>query len=155
MLHITAVPDATFLMNLSNGVHWLHLQENNGEDFSHDQAYCAPISHVSANQLCTAKTLWTAGPFVAANLTKADMSQLVPELEQLAYDIPDSWSTELRAMRVDLGVNPGLLLQGTNLLCGGTGNCQIFVFRRVHGKWMSLFEDQAPICERVTFGAGH
>jgi hypothetical protein len=82
----------------------------------------------------TAKTLGTADTFAAAKLTQKEVSQLIPALEQLAYDIPDSWSTELRAKRIDLGGSPGLVLEGTNLLCGGTGNCQIFVFRRVNGR---------------------
>jgi hypothetical protein len=102
----------------------------------------------------TAKTLDTADTFAAAKLTQKEVSQLIPALEQLAYDIPDSWSTELRAKRIDLGSSSGLVLEGTNLLCGGTENCQIFVFRRVHDRWISLFQGQAPICEAVTFGQG-
>jgi hypothetical protein len=46
------------------------------------------------------------------------------------------------------------VLEGTNLLCGGTGNCQIFVFREVHDRWISLFQGQAPIGEAFTFGPG-
>jgi len=38
----------------------------------------------------------------------------------------------------DLGSSPGLVLEGTNLLCGGTGNCQIFVFRRVNDRFSLL-----------------
>jgi hypothetical protein len=102
----------------------------------------------------TAKTLGTADTFAAAKLMQKEVSQLIPALEQLAYDIPDSWNTELRAKRIDLGSSPGLVLEGTNLLCGGTGNCQIFVFRRVNDRWISLFQGQAPICETFTFGPG-
>jgi len=102
----------------------------------------------------TAKTLGTADTFAAAKLTQEEVSQLIPALEQLAYDTPDSWNTELRAKRIDLGSSPGLVLEGTNLLCGGTGNCQIFVFRRVNDRWISLFQGQAPICEAFTFGPG-
>ena len=102
----------------------------------------------------TAKTLGTADTFAAAKLTQKDDSQLIPALEQLAYDTPDSWKTELRAKRIDLGSSPGLVLEGSDLLCGGTGNCQIFVFRRVNDRWISLFQGQAPICEAFTFGPG-
>lgn len=82
------------------------------------------------------------------------ISQLDPTLEKLAYDIPASWNTELRAKPIDLGSSPGLVLEGTDLLCGGTGNCQIFVFRRLNNGWISLFQGQAPICEVFTIGPG-
>lgn len=102
----------------------------------------------------TAKTLATADTFAAAKLMQKEVSQLIPALQELAYDIPDSWNTELRAKRIDLGSNPGLVLEGSNLLCGGTGNCQIFVFRRANDRWVSLFQGQAPICEAFTFEPG-
>jgi hypothetical protein len=98
------------------------------------------------------KTLGAADTFAAAKLTKKEITQLIPVLQQLAYDIPDSWNTELRAWRVDLGNRPGLVLEGTNLLCGGTGNCQIFVFRNVNEQWVSLFQAEAPIGDTFTFG---
>lgn len=98
------------------------------------------------------KTLGAADTFAAAKLTKKEISQLIPVLEQLAYDIPDSWNTELRARRVDLGNSEGLVFEGTNLLCGGTGNCQIFVFRKVNDQWVSLFQGEAPIGDAFTFG---
>ncbi len=101
-----------------------------------------------------AKTLGTGDTFAAAKLTEKEVSQIISALEQLAYDIPDSWNTELRTKRIDLGGSPGLVLEGTNLLFGGTGNCQIFVFRRVNDRWISLFQDQAPICEAFTIGPG-
>lgn len=104
--------------------------------------------------VATSETLGTRDTFSAAKLTKQEITQLVPILEQLAYDIPDSWETELRAKRVDLGDSQGLVLQGTSLLCGGTGNCQVFIFRRMNGRWVSLFQRQGPICETFTFGPG-
>ena len=88
----------------------------------------------------SSQTLGTSDTFTAAKLTKQEITQLIPILEQLAYDIPDSWDTELRAKRIELGNSQGLVLEGTNLLCGGTGNCQIFVFRRVNSRWISLFQ---------------
>jgi len=93
----------------------------------------------------SAKTVGIRDTFETAKLTQKEVSQLVPTLEKLAYDIPTSWNTELRAKRIDLGSIPGLVLEGTDLLCGGTGNCQIFVFRRVNNRWISLFQGQAPM----------
>jgi hypothetical protein len=98
------------------------------------------------------KTLGAAETFAAAKLPKKEITQLIPVLEQLAYDIPDSWNTELRARRVDLGNSEGLVLEGTNLLCGGTGNCQIFVFRKVNEQWVPLFQAEAPLGDAFTFG---
>jgi hypothetical protein len=99
-----------------------------------------------------AKTIGAAETLDAAKLTRKEIIQLIPVLEQQAYDIPDSWNTELRARRVDLGSSSGLVLEGTNLLCGATGNCQIFIFRRVNGQWVSLFKGEAPIGDAFTFG---
>ena len=89
--------------------------------------------------IATAKTLGTADTFAAAKLMQKEVSQLIPTLEELAYDSPDSWNTELRAKRIDLGSSPGLALEGTNLLCCGTGNCKIFVFRRVNVRCIFMF----------------
>jgi hypothetical protein len=91
--------------------------------------------------------------FAAAHLSSQEADEVIHAVSDCAFDIPDSWETELRARRVDLGAAPGLLLQGTNLLCGGTGNCQIFVLRKVNQRWTSLFgNEQAPIAEGYLFG---
>jgi hypothetical protein len=102
----------------------------------------------------SSKTLGTADTFAAARFTEKEITQLIPVLEELAYDIPDSWNSELRAKRIDLGNSPGVVLEGTNLLCGATGNCQIFVFRKVKDRWISLFQGEAPIGDAFTFGPG-
>jgi len=36
----------------------------------------------------------------------------------------------------------------------GRETAQIFVFREVHDRWISLFQGQAPIGEAFTFGPG-
>ena len=104
--------------------------------------------------LANSKTLGAADTFAAAKLTPKEITQIIPVLEHLAYDIPDSWNNELRAKRIDLGNSQGLVLEGTNLLCGATGNCQIFVFRRVNQRWISLFQEEAPIGDAFAFGPG-
>ena len=73
-------------------------------------------------------------------------------MEQSAYDTPDSWEKELRVRRVDLGSGPGVVLRGTALLCGATGNCQIWVFRKMDGRWVSLFGNEAPVAEGFQLG---
>jgi hypothetical protein len=87
------------------------------------------------------------------NLSASELTQVIAGVEAFAYDSPDSWEKELLARRVSLGAAPGLVLQGTNLLCGGTGNCQIFVFRRVGQDWVPLFAgEEAPVVEGFSFG---
>jgi hypothetical protein len=87
------------------------------------------------------------------NLPQSELTQVTSGVEAAAFDSPDSWEKELRARKISLGAVPGLVLQGTDLLCGATGNCQIFVFRRVGDKWLALFEgEEAPVIEGFSFG---
>jgi len=87
------------------------------------------------------------------NLPQSELTQVISGVEEAAFDSPDSWEKELRARKISLGVVPGLVLQGTDLLCGATGNCQIFVFRRVDDKWLALFQgEEAPVVEGFSFG---
>ena len=87
------------------------------------------------------------------NLPQSELTQVISGVEAAAFDSPDSWEQELRARKISLGSVPGLVLQGTDLLCGATGNCQVFVFRRVDDKWLALFEsEEAPVVEGFSFG---
>jgi len=107
---------------------------------------------IVSTSLANPENLGQHDTFAAARLPKQEIVRLEEELEKVAFDSPESWTAELRARRIDLGSSPGLVLKGTNLLCGGTGNCQIFVFRKVGGKWVSLFAEQAPIGESFILG---
>jgi hypothetical protein len=93
--------------------------------------------------------------FAAAHLPPAEAKQVTGQVELSAYDVPDSWDKELRARRIHLGDAEGLIVQGTRLLCGATGNCQIWVLRKSNGRWVSLFgKEQAPIASGFRFGPG-
>jgi hypothetical protein len=108
---------------------------------------------VAALAFSQMQSLDTKETFAAAHLSSQEAADVIRAISDSAFDIPDSWETELRARRVDLGAEPGLVLQGTDLLCGGTGNCQIFVLRKVNQRWTSLFgTEQAPIGEGYLFG---
>lgn len=72
--------------------------------------------------------------FRAAQLTKKEVEGLVRQVEDSAFDTADDWQSELRVRRIDLGRSPGIVIQGTKLLCGATGNCQTWVFRKLDGK---------------------
>jgi hypothetical protein len=88
-------------------------------------------------------------------LSVEERRQILAAVAQSAFDAPDSWEEELSAVRVDLGRSPGIVLRGTKLLCGGTGNCQLFVMRKANGRWVSLFgDDQAPLAESFELGPG-
>ena len=89
----------------------------------------------------------------AATLSAKEMREIIAGVKNSAYDMPKSWSAELRLRRIDLGSGPGIVVQGTSLLCGGTGNCQIWVFRKAKTNWVSLFaSDHAVLAEGFNFG---
>ena len=93
------------------------------------------------------------GRVAAAELSAVEIDGMINEVKKSAYDVPKSWRAELQFREVDLGGGPGVIVQGTNLLCGGTGNCQIWVFRRAKGKWVSLFKNnQAVLADAFQFG---
>jgi len=87
--------------------------------------------------------------FASAGLTLADQQQILQQVENTSFDIPDSWLAELRVGRISLGTSAGLMVRGTQLLCGGTGNCQTWLFRRVNGRWLNMFAGQAPVVSRA------
>jgi hypothetical protein len=91
--------------------------------------------------------------FATAGLSAKEIQEIAEAVEKSAYDTPESWTAELRARKVSLGNAPGLAVQGSNLLCGATGNCQTWIFRRLKQMWIPLFEgDQAPIAEGFELG---
>ena len=89
--------------------------------------------------------------FLAAKLTAAEQKQIIDQVGNTSFDAPDSWEAELRVRRVSLGELDGLIIRGTQLLCGGTGNCETWVFRRSPGKWLNMFEREAPIASGFGF----
>ena len=92
----------------------------------------------------------------AAQLSGGEVDEIISQVEETSFDTAEDWPAELRARRLRLGESDGLVVQGTRLLCGGTGNCQTWLFRRVEGKWRGLFADQAPIGEGIAFtGESH
>jgi hypothetical protein len=101
------------------------------------------------------QSLGAKDTFDSVGLSAKEVQEIVAEVEQSAYDTPDDWKKELRLRRADLGNNPGLMVQGSKLLCGGTGNCQTWVFRKADNKWVSLFpSDRVPIAESFRLGPG-
>jgi len=98
------------------------------------------------------QSLTPTDTFSAAKLSPQEIREVISGVEESAYDTPQSWEKELRIRRVNLGKAPGLIVEGTGLLCGGTGNCQTWVFRKVNGNWLSMFAgDQAPVAESFQF----
>jgi hypothetical protein len=88
-----------------------------------------------------------------ANISEDEFHEIVGAVKKSAYDVPKSWKAELRFRRIDLGNYPGLAVQGTNLLCGGTGNCQIWLFRKANAHWTPLFgNEQTILAEGFEFG---
>jgi len=93
--------------------------------------------------------------FHAAQLTEKEVEELVRQVQDSSFDTADDWQSELRVRRVDLGHSPGIIIQGTKLLCGATGNCQTWVFRKLDDRWISLFPiDKVPIVEGFHIESG-
>jgi hypothetical protein len=86
-----------------------------------------------------------------AKLSGLEVNQILAQVERTAYDTPASWQKELRARRTSLGSVNGLILEGTSLLCGATGNCQTWIFRLEGRSWVCLFRGQAPIADGFGF----
>src|SRR5260370_22451050 len=86
-----------------------------------------------------------------AGLTSAEMRQIKAEAEKTSFDTPDSWEDELRARRVSSGASEMLVVRGTRLLCGGTGNCQVWVFVRLKNQWKPTIGQQAAIASALAF----
>jgi hypothetical protein len=90
--------------------------------------------------------------FKAAKLSSNEANGILKQIEETSFDYPDSWQSELRVRRLSLGDRDGLVVRGTRLLCGGTGNCQTWVFRQqANGRWVSMFQRQAPIISAFGF----
>jgi len=87
----------------------------------------------------------------AAQLSEAEQASILRQIEKTGFDYPDSWQAELRVKRVSLGDVDGLIARGIKLLCGATGNCQTWTFRRAKGRWVSMFEGQAPVISAFGF----
>jgi len=100
------------------------------------------------------QSLGSKDAFRTANLSRRETAEILKQVEASAYDYPEDWTSELRVRRVDLGGSPGLVLQGSKLLCGVTGNCQTWVFRKANDKWLSLFSADAPVAEGFRLGPG-
>ena len=89
--------------------------------------------------------------FPAAGLSAAEQTEIIGQVRDTSFDDPDSWESELRVRRISLGEADGLIVRGTRLLCGGTGNCETWVFRHSSGKWLNLFGQEAPIVSGFGF----
>ena len=85
------------------------------------------------------ESLGNKDTIAAARLSDNELRDIISAVKESAYDVPKSWRTELRFRRVDLGHDPGLAVQGTSLLCGATGNCQIWLFRKANAHWVPVF----------------
>lgn len=89
----------------------------------------------------------------AAKLTPGEQKEIIDQLETTSFDTPESWQEEVRVRRISLGETEGLLIRGTKLLCGATGNCETWVFRRFGGKWLNLFDGEAPVVSGFGFSS--
>jgi hypothetical protein len=85
----------------------------------------AVVLFASLPAIAQMQSLGPKDTFATAKLSAAEVQDILKQVERSAYDEPNDWRNELRVRRVDLGSRPGLVLQGSKLLCGATGNCQL------------------------------
>jgi hypothetical protein len=88
----------------------------------------------------------------AAKLPAAEVKQILDQVEQTSFDTPDSWEAELRMRQLSIAGGDGLVVRGTEMLCGGTGNCETWLFRRAKGAWVNMFDGEAPVVSSFGFG---
>jgi hypothetical protein len=86
-------------------------------------------------------------PGAEDTLPAGELSAVLEAVARTAFDTPQSWAAELRARRVTIGGRAYLVVRGTDLLCGGTGACQTWLFARRDGRWADLMADEAPIAD--------
>ena len=87
----------------------------------------------------------------SARLTPADKREIFSQLDDTSFDTPDSWDKEALVRRVRPGDSDGLVIQGSKLLCGSTGNCATWVLRRSKDGWHNLFSGDAPLASTFAF----
>ncbi len=117
--------------------------------------HAAAVSVLAAVLMSQSQIATVQNRISGIGLSAEERRQVLDAVARGAFDTPESWDEELLAARVDLGASPGIILRGTKLLCGGTGNCQLFVIRKANGTWISLFADeQAPLAESFELGPG-
>lgn len=90
----------------------------------------------------------------ASELPAAQIRELLEQVEATSFDTPESWLVELRARIVASGRARSIIVRGTSLLCGGTGNCQIWLFRYDKGHWINLIEGEAPMVDSLKLTQG-
>jgi len=88
----------------------------------------------------------------ASALSPVEAKQIRDQAEQTSFDTPDSWAAELRLRRLPIAGGEGIVVRGTALLCGGTGNCETWLFRRTKGGWANMFDGEAPVISSLGFG---
>lgn len=128
------------------------------QDYPEFAARLAPASGTTSAQtsntppkISMSLNLSNQETFLAAKLTTEERKQIIDQVEKTSFDVPDDWESELRIRRVSLGDVNGLILRGTQLLCGGTGNCETWVFRQSQRNWVNLFEHEAPVVSQFGF----
>jgi len=82
-------------------------------------------------------------------LSSAEQKQILNQIEMTSFDTPDAWWQELRVRRISLGTTEAIVVRGTNLLCGATGNCETWVFRRANRQWLNMFIGEAPVVSSI------
>jgi hypothetical protein len=112
------------------------------------RALVVVASAFATTEAAMAQTRLESAPL--AHLDPDEFERLVSEIAGSAFDAPASWRGELEIRRIALGAGTHLYVRGRNLLCGATGNCQVWLLERARGRWRLLWRgDRIVVAEGV------
>jgi len=114
-------------------------------------AVLAAALAAAQSELPQARFLPVGDTFRDAGIPPAQIRQITALVEKTSFDAPDSWEQELRIRRVALGQADVLVVRGTDLLCGATGNCQAWVLLRSRQQWRNLIVGVGPLASGLGF----
>jgi hypothetical protein len=87
-----------------------------------------------------------------AGLSRAQLAGIVAQVAATSFDKPADWRIELRIRRGRIEGAPVLVVRGANLLCGATGGCETWLFRREGARWINAIMGEAPVADAIALG---
>lgn len=86
-----------------------------------------------------------------ARLSDRERAMIFAQVKATSFDVPSNWASELVARRTKLGSSDYLIVRGSDMLCGSTGNCQTWLFRRTGRGWINAISGKPPIISSLGF----
>jgi hypothetical protein len=94
---------------------------------------------------------WKGQPITEIGLSPRELTDVLSKVLRTGMDdedlrSPAALKKELQARHVEMGygADNGLVVNGRSELCGGTGNCATWFFRRSQAKWRLVLDGSWP-----------